>query len=111
MKIPTNFDKIRVKYFNTPTGNRYKINIEDWTGNKKSLVWAFREPDTTTYCLAIEFNWDMETYEVKRARNGHGTKWDKTLHEGIINKELIKSMDDFIDWFAKIITVFEYDYK
>jgi hypothetical protein len=106
MKAPKNFDKINLKHFTTPTGNEYKMGIEH-----EDLVWAFREPDTTPYCLAVVFNWKMETYEVKRAKNGMGTKWDKTLHEGNINKQLMGTMDEFIDWFSKVITVFEYDYK
>lgn len=110
MKAPKNFYKIRGEYFDTPTGNRYKIGIEDWR-YEIPLVWAFRTPDTTKYCLAVEFNWEMETYEVKRAGNGQGTNWDKTLHEGPINKQVMGTMDDFIDWFSKVITVFEYDYK
>lgn len=110
MNAPKNFDKIRTKRFTTPSGNQYKIGLEDWI-DERSLVWAFRQPDTTTYCLAIQFNWTTETYEVKRAINGQGTNWDKTLHEGNINKNAIKNMDEFIDWFSKVITVFEYDYK
>ena len=110
MKAPKNFDKINLKHFTTPTGNEYKIGIEDWK-DETSLVWAFREPDTTTYCLAVEFNWKMETYEVKRAKNGKGTNWDNTRHEGPINKQVMGTMDEFIDWFSKLITVFEYDYK
>ena len=106
MKAPKNFDKIHLKHFNSAAGKEYTITIE-----QHNLVWAFRQPDTTKYCLAVIFDWERETYEVKRARNGHGTVWDKTLHTGSINKNVMQSMDAFIDWFSKVITVFEYNYK
>ena len=106
MKMPKNFDKIHLKRFTTATGKEYNMNIE-----AGELVWAFRQPDTTKYCLAVIFDWARETYEVKRARNGHGKLWDKTLHEGNININAMRSMDEFVDWFSKVITVFEYDYK
>lgn len=110
MKAPKNFDKIHLKHFTAPSGSEYKIGIEE-TYEDNHIVWAFKQPDNTMYCLALVFNWKLETYEVKRAENGRGTIWDKTLHEGGINKNSIKSMHDFIDWFSKVITVFEYDYK
>lgn len=110
MKIPKNFDKIKLQYFTTASGNEYKIGIEEYYDGQ-SMVWAFRQPDTTTYCLAVIFDWQKELYEVKRAENGKGTIWNKTLHEGTINKNAMRSMDDFIEWFSKVITVFEYDYK
>jgi len=94
MKKPQNFKKIDDIKFKTATGNEYKFS----TNGLEPELWVFAQPDTTNYCLAIIIDWEKETYQIKRAKNGDGRNWIDELHNGNFVSDTFKSMDGFIEW-------------
>lgn len=107
MKQPENFTKINGITFATRTGRKYKFAISD----AHPELWVFHQPDTTNYVLAFIIDWDTETYEIKRAKNGDGTKWIDTLHQGNFTSQPFKTMSSFVDWVHNRIIQFEYYYN
>ena len=109
MKQPENFKKIDEAKTTTTSGYLYKFNIDGVT--KDTTLWAFRQPDETKYSLAIIFDWKMNRYEIRRAKTGDGTNWDKTLHKGLINRENILTMNGFIVWATMLLDYYEKYYN
>lgn len=106
MKRPVNFDKIQFKRFDI-NGNQYKISFSD----SSDVVWAFKQPDDTDYCLAICIDWENEQFSVKKAKNGDGENWKSVLHKGPVSKSSLKSSTTFIQWVANVISNFEFEYR
>ena len=106
MKRPVNFDKIQFKRFDI-NGNQYKISF----AGMGDVVWAFRQPDDTDYCLAICFDWENGQFSVKKAENGRGDNWISILHKGPISKSSLKSPITFTQWMSNVISNFEFEYQ
>ena len=107
MNKPENFRKIDDKKFKTTSGYEYKFS----TDGKSPELWVFRQPDTTNYVLAFIMNWENETYEIKRAKNGDGRNWIDTIHQGNYTKQTMKSIDLFTDWVRNRVRTFETEYN
>lgn len=108
MKKPENFNKIDNITFSTKTGNTYKFSID--TG-RSPILWVFTKPDDTNYVLAFIMDWENNTYEIKRAKNGEGTNWIDTIHIGNFDKYCMRTMNLFVDWVHNRILQFEYFYN
>jgi hypothetical protein len=108
MKTPTNFDKINFKRFTTRTGNEYKFSLQD---GESEILWIFRQPDNTNYCLAFIIDWEKELYEIKRAKNGDGKNWVDVIHQGNFTSQPMKTMSSFVDWVHNRVLQFEYFYN
>ena len=106
MKRPENFRKIDDVLFKTLSDNNYKFSF-----NGNDILWAFSVPDDTTYCLAFVFDWKMNRYELRRAVNGAGTNWNRTLHKGIIDKENMLTMNGFMVWASMLLEYYEKYYN
>lgn len=102
MKQPKNFRNIVGIKFTTARGNDYKFA----TDGKSPELWVFNQPDTTKYCLAFIIDWENETYEIKRAKNGSGTNWIDVLHNGNFVSDTFKTMDGFVEWIKYRIEMF-----
>ena len=108
MKKPENFRKIDGVKFTTKTNNEYKFSVDTPKGN---LLWIFSQPDTTTYSLAFVIDWEKEVYEIKRAKNGKGTNWIDTIHQGNFGKDSMKTMSSFVQWAHNRVIQFEHNYN
>ena len=106
MKRPENFRKLDDIKFTTKTGNTYKFATSDMHPE----LWVFQQPDNTNYALAFIIDWENNTYEIKRAKNGDGTNWIDTLFGGNFTSQPIKTMNSFVDWVHNRVIQFEYYY-
>ena len=110
MKQPINFDKLNLTKMTISSGNTYQLNIDGL--EEDTTLWAFRHPDDDTeYCLAFVFDWKMNRYELRRAVNGAGTNWNRTLHKGIIDKENMLTMSGFMVWASMLLEYYEKYYN
>jgi hypothetical protein len=107
MKKPENFRKINNTTFATRTGNKYMFQ----TDGRSPELWVFQQPDTTDYAMAFIMDWENETYEIKRVKNGDGTNWIDTLHIGNFTSEPMKTINSFIDWAHNRVIQMEHYYN
>jgi hypothetical protein len=107
MKKPQNFRKIDDVKFSTRTGGEYKFSTNDVDPE----LWVFTQPDTTNYVLAFVIDWENETYQIKRAKNGDGRNWIDTIHSGNFAIERMKTINLFVDWAHHRIIQFEHYYN
>ena len=107
MNKPENFRKIHGVKFTTKTGKKYSF----FTTNTSPILWVFKQPDTTKYCLAFIIDWKTETYEIKRVENGKGTNWIDVLHSGNFGKHSMETMSSFVIWAHNRVIQFEYYYN
>lgn len=107
MKKPENFKKIDSVIFETRTGNKYMFSTDDISPE----LWVFQQPDTTQYALAFIIDWERESYEIKRAKNGDGANWIDTIHQGNFSKDIIKTMQSFVEWAHYRVLTFEYEFN
>ena len=108
MKKPENFRKIDGVSFQTKTGNTYKFSID--TG-RSPVLWIFTKEDNTNYVLAFIMDWETETYEIKRVKNGDGMNWIDTIHSGNFTSQPMKTINSFTDWVHNRILQFEHNYN
>jgi hypothetical protein len=108
MKRPENFVKINDVPFSTRTGNKYKFSVDNHMG---TILWVFRKPDDSNYCLALIMDWENNSYQIKRAKNGDGSNWIDTIHSGNFASESIKTINSFVDWAHNRILQFEHNYN
>ena len=107
MKKPENFRKIDDVKFETRTGNKYKFSMND----VEPELWVFTEPDTSNYALAFVIDWENETYQIKRAKNGDGRNWIDTIYNGNFTSEPMKTINSFVDWAHNRVLQFEHYYN
>ncbi len=107
MKKPQNFRKIDDVKFSTRTGGEYKFS----TNGVDPELWVFTQPDTTNYVLAFVIDWENETYQIKRAKNGDGRNWIDTIHNGNFASESMKTINSFVDWAHNRVLQFEHYYN
>lgn len=107
MRKPENFRKIDSVTFTTKTGNTYKFATSDMHPE----LWIFQQPDTTNYALAFIIDWGSKTYEIKKVKNGDGTNWIDTIHQGNFSEDTMKTPNAFVDWVHHRIIQFEYEYN
>ena len=107
MKKPENFRKIDGVTFATRTGNKYKFSFHPFHPE----LWVYAQPDNSMYVIAFIIDWENETYEIKRVKNGDETNWIDTLHQGNFTSEPMKTINSFIDWAHNRVLQFEYTYK
>jgi hypothetical protein len=108
MKRPENFNKVDSITFRTKTNNEYKFSIDTGTS---PILWVFSNPDTTNYCLAFVMDWETNSYQIKRAKNGDGSNWIDTIHSGNFASESMKTINSFVDWAHNRILQFEHNYN
>ena len=108
MKKPKNFTKINGVKFATKTNNEYMFSVDT---NTSPILWVFKQPDTTKYCLAFIIDWKTETYEIKRVENGKGTNWIDVLHSGNFGKHSMETMSSFVIWAHNRVLEFEHNYN
>jgi hypothetical protein len=107
MKKPENFRKINDVKFVTGTGGKYKFS----TNGVDPELWVFQEPDTSDYVMAFVMDWENETYQIKRAKNGDGRNWVDTIHSGNFVSESMKTINSFVDWAHNRVLEFEHNYN
>ena len=107
MKKPENFRKIDDLKFATRTGGKYKFSTNDVDPE----LWVFTLPDNTNYVLAFVIDWENETYQIKRAKNGDGRNWIDTIHNGNFASESMKTINSFVDWAHNRVLQFEHNYN
>jgi hypothetical protein len=107
MKKPENFRKIDDLKFATRTGGKYKFS----TNGVDPELWVFTQPDTSNYALAFVIDWENETYQIKRAKNGDGRNWIDTIHSGNFASESMKTINSFVDWAHNRVLQFEHNYN
>jgi hypothetical protein len=107
MKQPENFIKIDDVKFTTKTQNKYRFA----TDGMSPELWVFQQPDNSEYCLAFVIDWQNETYQIKRAKNGDGRNWIDTIHSGNFVSESMKTINSFVDWAHNRVLQFENYYN
>ena len=107
MNKPQNFRKINGVTFANRNGKKYMFA----TNGVEPELWIFQQPDTTKYCIAFVFDWENNTYEIKKAGNGDGKNWVTILHQGNYTHKSMKTMNTFIDWVHFRVIQFENEYN
>jgi hypothetical protein len=102
MATINNFNKIhdtKIKIDNVEC----RIEVERWYNN----VWIYEDDNSTVnifngHALWFEFNWKVNSFNVKKCETGHGNVGTYVVQDASIDLDSIKTSDAFIK-FVKFI--------
>ena len=98
MKRPVNFNKIDRIDFEL-MGHSFHIDL-DALQNKKEHNWVWVMPSGSIlgdYVVLFELKWEHDCYSMKKCVLGEGTMGNYIFQDNHLNKDVLKTKDDFIN--------------
>jgi len=104
MNKPINFEKIDRTDFEME-GHSFYFDFDNMQNYKdRNWIWIFcNGPILGDYCVLFELKWEHNCYSMKKCVLGAGDAGDWIFQDKHLNKDFLKTKDEFSDYIKQII--------